>query len=424
MRSHLVTSLACALTLGAAGCGSDSDETPGTFGDSGSWPDASPTDSRSDATDGSSPHDGPAPDGPTADSPTPPDGPAPDGPIADAASDGPQPEQLVVTTYLPDERAREIVQSCPASRVYRIPVLSIRYFPVVGDQLDSNATGINMSLADMRKKVDLLNKQVAQTLEIGSTYHPEQDAAASCSLDYEIIDDVEYLEALPPGKSPPDNPAVFFADYNAILNRENICNLVSTQGVKQVWLWGYHHGTIVPAESNMAGPHGDISNSYRFPDDMPICGSTYVLFNYNYDRGAAEAVEDHGHQLEAIFSDLDSTLFSLYTDPHSLTAGQRNSCGNVHYPPNGASDYDWHNATVVSSDCDSWTPLHTGPVTQVSCSNWTCNDDGGLSYKAWWMTHMPGKGNTLTHQGNAVRNWWEAVADFDAVKSANTGLVH
>src|SRR5207249_1551058 len=80
-------------------------------------------------------------------------------------------------------------------------------------------------------------------------------------------------------------------------------NFVRNQNVREFWIWGYHNAGIVPVESNMSSPTtGDISNSGRFNDDLPIFDRTYVLYNYNATRTQAEAVHDHGHQLESILS--------------------------------------------------------------------------------------------------------------------------
>ena len=54
-------------------------------------------------------------------------------------------------------------------------------------------------------------------------------------------------------------------------------------------------------ESNMASPFtGDISNSFREPDDLPILDHTYIVYGINYRRTQAEAVHNVGHQMEAI----------------------------------------------------------------------------------------------------------------------------
>lgn len=330
------------------------------------------------------------------------------------------PEKLVVESHLPAERAYQIVNDCPDSRAYEVRVLSLRYFPVIGEQLDSAETGFSSSLADIRARIDQLNKQLEQALEIGSTFRPLTDASASCSLQYTIIDDIEHLEALPAAPPGPPN----HADYNLVLDRESICDLVETQHVKEVWLWGYHTASIWPVESNMAGPWGDTSNSWQVPDDMPICARTYTLYNYNYSRGLGEAIENHGHQIEFMGRHLDAPLFDgTFSQPFGQYGGVRNGCGDVHRPPNTWADYDWSNTGSVMSDCLDWNPQRTGALTPVTCALWGCDGDGGARYKIWWMTYIPGKASGLSTTAGPLRNWWEMVGDWDAVMESGGGLV-
>ena len=94
-------------------------------------------------------------------------------------------------------------------------------------------------------------------------------------------------------------------DYNAIMQRINIQRWVERRGVKEVWIWGYHGGVLDLWESNMASPFGDVSNSNRDPNDLPVLKSTYTVYHYNYQRGASEAVEDHIHQIEAVLNHVD-----------------------------------------------------------------------------------------------------------------------
>ena len=66
---------------------------------------------------------------------------------------------------------------------------------------------------------------------------------------------------------------------------------VETKGVKEVWIWGYHFKDIAPVESNLSSPiTGDISNSFRHPDDLPVYDRSYTLYNYNFTRTASESV--------------------------------------------------------------------------------------------------------------------------------------
>src|SRR5258706_437022 len=72
---------------------------------------------------------------------------------------------------------------------------------------------------------------------------------------------------------------------------------------------GTNVDSAIFGESNMSSPTtGDISNSARYNDDLPIYDRTYVLYNYNSTRWQAEAVHDHGHQLEAILSFVNKRL--------------------------------------------------------------------------------------------------------------------
>lgn len=326
-------------------------------------------------------------------------------------------------------RARTIVEQCEVRKKHRVRVLLISYFPVVQRDgqlfLDPEVTGmVDRTLADVRTHVRKTTSHLRWALELGSTYHGLVDPRASCSLEYDIVKEVRYREPLPVSSFEiPWNPGIYRPDYVRILRREHICRLVESQRVDEVWLWGYHYGNIEPAESNMAGPFGDISNSERVAD-MPVCARTYTLYNYNYDRGLGEALENHGHHLEAIFRHVDwDGLFSDFVDPFGRPRPEVNSCGSVHMPPNTAADYDWRNPLVVRSDCQSWNPQGTGRRRLVSCLDWTCDDDSGATYKVWWMMSLPGKGNALWLDGRRLRNWWDLVGQFDAVMASGTGLL-
>jgi hypothetical protein len=312
---------------------------------------------------------------------------------------------------------------CAQAADYKLKVLALRYLPLDGDRLDLEETGVDSSLADMQAKLQRLDREVEERLEDGSRYRGYKDAAAACSIDYEIVANREYHEALPLSSfEVPWNPGTFRPDYVWVLNRENICNLVDQGGVRQVWLWGYHTSVIEPTESNMSGPYGDISNS-ELADDMPHCLNSYVLYNYNYGRDLGEALEDHTHQLEAVLKYLDFDLFwNKFVNPYGQQNGVVNHCGWTHFPPNGQADYDWMNPLQVLSDCEDWNPAGTGVAKVVDCNTWSCPDDDGVAFKVWWMQNHPGRNNGLVHNGQPLRNWWEVTARFDQVVAAGTGL--
>jgi len=252
---------------------------------------------------------------------------------------------------------------------------------------------------------------------------------------------VTVYEELPTGFNAPGNPNLFFPDYNQILSRFGAENYVRNLGVKEFWIWGYHHGNIVPAESNMSSPTtGDISNSNRFQDDLPVYNRTYTVYNYNFTRSAAEAVHNHGHQLEAILAHVNQRQDgNTYLFWRKFVGQNQNGtfitgrCGWTHMPPNTTADYDYANITLVDSDIEDWTPDRIGQTKLVNASTW-----GNIPY-AWpnnapptqlteskwyiyWMQNMPGRGNTIPHGQNRMTTWWAFTADWDASINAGLGL--
>lgn len=315
--------------------------------------------------------------------------------------------------------------------------------------LDRNETGSAFSLSHMRNLLTQFNITAAEKLTEGSIYHGYKRPDSPPAIQYVFHEtSSEYREKLPRGRVLNAEKGTYRPDYMRILERENICDLVDNKGVRQVWLWGYHHGEIEPTESNMAmgtiskkywthGTYGDISNSEK-TNDLPTCKYTYVVYNYNMTRAVGEMLEDHSHQFERVFNHLD--LVFDHTTPNRdddvfwgkfVGAGtgariKNPGCGWTHYPPNGVKDYDWYNQTLVESDCMDWKPDGGGKKSQVNCQTWaddpTCSEDGGTAFKVWWYQNMPGLQNGLSYRGRPLRNWWEAIYDLDTVLAQETGL--
>ncbi|MBK8167976.1 MAG: Ig-like domain-containing protein [bacterium] len=325
--------------------------------------------------------------------------------------------------------------------LYEMPVLVIRYFPTTnGTTVDGSIAGYSGTLTAIRTYTNTLNRRSKFMLEEGSRYRGYANPAAPPSLGYRIVAMITVYEEMPLGTYVGDGH--YYPDYNQILERFDAGHYVNDLGVKEVWLWGYHHGAIVPAESNMASPTtGDISNSYRFADDLPIYDHTYVLYNYNFTRSQAEAVHNHGHQLEAILSFAnqrqagDTELFwRKFVGQNASGAFVTGRCGWTHMPPNTTSHYDYLNTALVASDIADWRPDGGGATVAVNLDTW-----GNVNY-AWpenpagipqriesqwyiyWMQSMPGRGNTITYQGRPLTNWWYLTANWDEAANANFGL--
>lgn len=321
---------------------------------------------------------------------------------------GASPRPVQPSNYLSD-----IPHSYP-SDAWTIPVLVVNYFPVKKGWIDRAVTGdVSAPLDTIRRHTVETTRQVIQALETGSTYHGYKDPDAQPSLHYEIIDTLEFLEPLPtyhkPGHQQP------MTDYNAVMDRSDIGYWVEKQGVKEVWLWGYHGGVIDIWESNMAGPYGDISNSDRDPDDLPVLSGTYTVYHYNYQRGPSEAVEDHMHQIEALLRFIDPRLF---WDKFVGRPGE-GRCGWAHYPPNAERDYDWANRNYIWTDIEDWRPDGSGQKQRMNCTRWNCDS---LTWFIYWMQNLPGANNGLTYQRRPLTNWWRFIGDFDEAMATQKQL--
>lgn len=333
-------------------------------------------------------------------------------------------------------------------------VLVLAYYPIDSNDRDLNplATGMSTPLVDIKNHVKNITDQALLQLTNGTKFRGYKNASSAAAINYQVVNNKEYREALPVSNNPvPWNTNVFRPDYQQILTRENICDYVDNQNVQQVWLWGYHFGKIEPAESNMAmgtnvqsywnkTGYGDVSNS-ELTNDMPTCRNTYTLYNYNYARGLGEVLEDHGHQIEAVMRFVDGAMWEKFQKPNGALNNTTNHCGWTHSPPNSGDwfgdrgQYDWNDKTVVKSDCEDWKPDGGGVVKDVNCNTWyepfyaksyateQCQDDMGTAFKIWWMQNIPGLNNGLTSQNYLLRNWWDFYSNFDQAIVIKKSLV-
>lgn len=332
-----------------------------------------------------------------------------------------------------------------AGSLWEVPIAIIRYLPTNdGENVDSDRTGFSGTLAALKDHIDLCGRRAKFMLEEGSRYHGYQDPAAQPSLGYRVVKIITVYEPFAKGKEVAWNPGWYRPDYIQILERFDGRTLVENLGVKEFWLWGWHHAGIEPAESNMSSPlTGDISNSERYNDDLPVYRNSYVLYNYNFTRSQNEAVHNHGHQLESILShvnqlrDGNTGLFwDKWCGRNPDGSFQQGRCGNNHFPPNGTSDYDYGNPTPVASDCMDWTPDGTGTWTEVNADTWlnipypwpagttitNTYERTEAHYYIFWMQNMPGRGAHISYDTDALTNWWAFTAEWDYALQSGLGL--
>jgi hypothetical protein len=347
---------------------------------------------------------------------------------------------------------------------FDIPVLILRFLPTVdGINLDVSQARDFWSpgystLAAMKLKLATYDIRMKWMIEEASRFRGYRNAAAKRALGVRVVDIINIHEQTPPGLSRQADASgklIPEVDYRRMFERLGIENYVNNLGVREIWMWNgsvdssfpsYDPVTCLPEysravpESNMSSPlTGDISNSYRW-DDLPVYNHTYVVYGQNIRRTQAEAMHNRGHQLEAILSHVDSLrngnanffwdLFCGRNPDGSFAPGR---VGNTHYPPNGASDYDYLNPRLVLSDCEDWTPAGTGTKKSVNANTWgnlpyawpttgTVEQKTESQYYLYWMQNMPGRGNAIAHGGSGLTNWWVFTADWDNALRSGLGL--
>lgn len=312
--------------------------------------------------------------------------------------------------------------------VYNLGVLVIKYFPLTADgkNIDITITGdIDWPYSDVRQRTIDITKRLKDSLEKASKYLGHKDSSVISSLTYTIVDTKEYTKAVPL------DPVTRRPLYKEIMLDHNICDLVDNKNVREVWLWAYqgptYQGSQYPylniSESKMAGPFGDISNSYRL-NDMPVCKRSYRVYTFNYQRGTPEAMESWGHQMEAELDVVNRDVFrnKFQGVPYPQTANVNGRCGSVHNPPNARSEYDRSNTKSQKSDCLDWNVDNLGQPSDISCENWSsgCKDNGdgdnpSLNYMIWNWQNLPGLNNNKSYQGKKFRNLWDIHGKFDEV---------
>jgi hypothetical protein len=338
-----------------------------------------------------------------------------------------------------------------------VPVLIISYLPTAdGVNLDTSKCpdyySLNpVTLAVLRGTIATFDQRVKFVLEQGSRFRAYRNPRAVPSLGYRVVDDITVFEQTPPGKVIGTSAGypVYAPDWFSIFSRLNVAHYVNDLGVREIWFWqsgldasypSYNPATMNPAdfrscwESNMSSAlTGDISNSNRDNTDLPVYAHTYTVYGCNFRRSQAEAVHNHGHQIEAQLAYVNQLQDGNTDLWWKKFVGQNSSgqfitgrCGWTHMPPNTTTDYDYLNTTLVASDIEDWTPSHTGSTTMVNVNTWGNKvyawPDGVADFSQrvetqwylYWMQSVPGYANTILSGTDHLTNWWDFLGSWDA----------
>jgi len=251
-------------------------------------------------------------------------------------------------------------------------------------------------------------------------------------INYQITD-VRFLNGQPPQASV-SMPGTS-VDYNALFQQNDICNLVQTQNLSEVWVWGDGSAGLdefaykVP---NDAMPNDAQAESPWFYDyrkkNIPDCGKTIWVMGWNYEVGIDNAIHSYNHRVESILSllvgqghwyqNVDPNnpwfKFSRYDNAFPGQAG----IGSVHFPANASAEYDYGNTRQVTSTANDFLnyPNLTGATTPVACDAWGCTQ---LGYQQWYDSHLPHVSGTSYL--NTCNSWWTYIADYDRRLGACNG---
>ena len=357
----------------------------------------------------------------------------------------------------------------------KVPFLMINIFPTNDGIIHNDTIGptsfygplTNPLLELTKSKIKNILITTKNAIELGSAY---RDYGQNTTKPYISLETKAYINIY----VDIDNYKEMLFDYNAniktydyekIFNYLGIKEFVENEGVKEIWITDFPHDSypstvesgiynqelfkLMP-ETNMSSPiSGDISNSYRIQDDLPIYDKTYVVYGYNGHRGVDTNIHNRGHQIEQMLDYLERDKISneqLFWNKFVGIGQSENGkidfsktalngrVGNTHYPPNGRQDYDYYNDEYIDSDIFNWTP-QGGEKQKVNRNSWrqmplnftynkysdsgipNINNDDATKWLITWFQSIPGENNNIPYIKNnnnyTLTNWWDLIYNWD-----------
>lgn len=216
-------------------------------------------------------------------------------------------------------------------------------------------------------------------------------------------------------------------NYNAMVDFYDLDTKRNNGIIDEVWVYTFPFGGMY--ESQLMGPGAFWYNSP--PLAHPGLNKLLSVMGWNYERGVAEALESFGHRSESALSYTfgrwqgypppeNPNMWEIFTQIDLYNPGHAH-CGNVHYPPNGLSDYDFANTRYVTSYCDNWKryPFILDQTRLVNRNDWFfLGGDYHRGYMRWWYNHFPRFEGV--YEG-ILNNWWHYIVDYEeAVALANS----
>jgi len=211
-------------------------------------------------------------------------------------------------------------------------------------------------------------------------------------------------------------------DYNAMVDAYDLDTKRNNGVINEVWVYAYPWGGMY--ESQLMGPGAFWWNSP--PLAHPGLDKLLSVMGWNYERGVAEAIHSFGHRAESALWKVygrwdlhaaEPNAWELFTAIDKELPGKA-QVGNIHYPPNGAADYDYSNTRYVISYADNWKryPILLDQTRSINCAEW---GNSQLGYMRWWLNHLP----RYTGVADGIlNNWWHYMVDYEGAVALAEGL--
>ena len=344
-----------------------------------------------------------------------------------------------------------------------VPVVVINYYPTInGIDLDSKRAPNYASLDPLTlnqikdRTIDILT-MTKFGIEEGSKFRGYNNPDAKEDVAVKVI---KYINVYEIKKTKYlANSKIWDFDFSDLFAKLNIKDLVNINEAKEIWISLRPLSDEYPVvksenlspdnfiniwESNMSSKYtGDISNSSRSNDDLPIYNNSYVVYGYNLHRSFAENLHNRGHQIESQLSYADVSvskeLFWNKFVGYKNTANGYKPYGRVgmtHFPPNTTIDYDWANKTNVLSDIENWLP-EGGETKLMNADRWLnlkykiptlktsiySDNDAQFKWLIYWFQSIPNSSNKIIYNNESnLSNWWDIFYNWDNSYFSNKTL--
>jgi hypothetical protein len=225
-------------------------------------------------------------------------------------------------------------------------------------------------------------------------------------------------------------------DYRECVKYYGFDTLRNSGQIDEVWVFAAPY--LAMYESQLLGPNAFWWNSPPIKDGTALTRLLSVM-GLNFERGVDQAFHSFGHRVESAMihayeqaqgkpwdpTSADPTPWDLFTRINKDMPEQAH-CGNVHFPPNGVSDYNYGNTTPVISYAENWYryPYLFSQYSNVNVQTWYYTPGEPLAegldhlgYLRWWYGHLP---RYIGVADGVLNNWWAYATDYEAaVQQAN-----